>query len=227
MGITIHPETTKNPITLIGEFAGACWRADTSDPEKNYKRGMDCILSDHGRTLEFPDIYAIFDGYSARVIREWYTHIGGAPTRLQESTRYIPYYEFEYYIPPSIDADEEALALYENTMNIIRQAVYDLETLYLIPREDAANLYPLGMMSHIVDKRNARNVVDMSYQRLCTRAYHEFRKMFKEYLDALCKYSSEWETFIGLTMKPKCELYGHCPEKHSCGYMEKKNEKKD
>ena len=85
--ITILPETTKNPISLIGERAGVCWNADTSDREKNYKRGMDCILANHGRTLEFVNVEMIIDGYSAKVIREFYTHIGSLPSRLQASTR--------------------------------------------------------------------------------------------------------------------------------------------
>lgn len=53
----------------------------------------------------------ILDGYSARVIREWYTHIGGSPTRLQASTRYIDYeHGFDYVVPPSIEKDEAASA---------------------------------------------------------------------------------------------------------------------
>ena len=40
--ITILPETTKNPITLMGQRAGVCWGADTSDDAKNYQRGLDC-----------------------------------------------------------------------------------------------------------------------------------------------------------------------------------------
>ena len=64
--ITILPETTKNPITKIGLMAGVCWNGDTTNPEKNYKRGMDCILCEHGRTFEYPDVELIIDGYSAR-----------------------------------------------------------------------------------------------------------------------------------------------------------------
>ena len=64
--VIILPETTKQPITLIGERAGICWGADTSDPEKNYRRGWDCITSGHGRTLEFPTVEMVLDGYSAR-----------------------------------------------------------------------------------------------------------------------------------------------------------------
>ena len=85
--VTILDTTTRNPITLIGERAGVCWGADISDAEKNFKRGLDCIESGHGRTLEFVNVEMVLDGYSARVMREWYTHIGGAPTRLQASTR--------------------------------------------------------------------------------------------------------------------------------------------
>lgn len=36
--ITILPETTRQPITLMGERAGICWGADTGSPEKNYRR---------------------------------------------------------------------------------------------------------------------------------------------------------------------------------------------
>ena len=107
--ITLFPETTVKPITLVGRRAGVCWGADISDDEKNYKRGIDCIEADHGRTLEFPNIEFVADGYSARVLREWYTHIGGLPTRLQASTRYINYKDFPYVIPKSIEHNETAL----------------------------------------------------------------------------------------------------------------------
>lgn len=111
--VTIQRFTYKNPISMIGEEAGVCWGADTSDPEKNYKRGLDCLENEHGRTFEFPDVYMILDGYSARVIREWYTHIGGAPTRLQASTRYIDYESgFDYVTPPSIAGNSAAVKVY-------------------------------------------------------------------------------------------------------------------
>ena len=104
--------TTQNPITMIGKEAGICWGADITDDNKNYKRGLECLENEHGRTFEFPDIYTVLDGYSARVIREWYTHIGGAPTRLQASTRYIDYeHGFGYVTPPSIAVSYTHLTL--------------------------------------------------------------------------------------------------------------------
>ena len=94
--VIITDDTCKNPITMIGRMVGLCYGSDTSNDEKNYKRGYNCITSGHGRTIEFPDVYMHIEGYSARVIRELYTHIGGSPTRVQESTRYIDYSNFEY-----------------------------------------------------------------------------------------------------------------------------------
>jgi thymidylate synthase (FAD) len=226
MSVIILPETTKNPISLIGERAGICWGADTTDKAKNYKRGLDCIKANHGRTLEYVNVEMVLDGYSARVIREWYTHIGGAPTRLQESTRYIDYGEFEYVTPPSIAKNEDALAYYEYTMENISSGLSYLEELG-IPREDIAMLLPLGMKTKIVDKRNLRNLIDMSRQRMCTRAYWEYRQLFKDICDALKEYSEEWAYIIDTQMMPKCEALGYCPETKGCGRMQKKVDQKE
>ena len=215
--VTILPQTTTKPITLIGQMAGVCYGADTSDEAKNYKRGWDCIESGHGRTEEFPDIYMILDGYSARVIREWYTHIGCLPTRLQESTRYVDYGDFGYITPPSIARNNDAIEVYQTTMRAIANAEKFLVDELNIPREDAANLLPIGMITRIVDKRNLRNLIDMSRQRECERAYWEYRRLFSDLKLALYTYSEEWSRLVSKTMHPKCVEYGYCPEKHGCG----------
>lgn len=224
--VTILKETTKNPITLIGERAGVCWGADISDNEKNYKRGMDCILANHGRTLEYVNIEMVLDGYSARVIREWYTHIGGSPTRLQASTRYINYNDFNFITPSSIknNKDNDAWNLYVSTINTIKENCKKLEDIG-IPREDIAMLFPLGMATKIVDKRNLRNLIDMSRNRKCNRAYWEYRKMFKDICDALSEISDEWKWIVNNLFMPKCEELGYCPEKNTCGRKPQKEDK--
>ena len=221
--VTILPETTKNPITLIGERAGVCWGADIQSPEKNFKRGLDCIQSGHGRTLEFVNVEMILDGYSARVMREWYTHIGGAPTRLQASTRYINYGEFEYITPKSIETNEYAKQRYEDAMYEIGAAIREMERSN-IPREDAAMLLPLGMTTRIVDKRNLRNLIDMSRQRMCNRAYWEFRELFRDISCALANYSREWAQIVNNCFYPKCSELHYCPEKNGCGKYPKAGE---
>ena len=213
--VTITEDTCKNPITMIGKYAGACWGSDTNDDIKNYKRGLKCIKDGHGRTTEFPDVYMIIDGYSARVIREWYTHIGGAPTRLQASTRYIDYEKgFDYITPYTIK--EDAKSYYDDAMKFIQKTLQELERLG-IPREDCALLLPLGMTTKITCKHNFRNLTDMSRQRMCTRAYWEYRDLFRDVAKALSEYSEEWKTLVDMCFMPKCEYLGYCPESKGCG----------
>ena len=216
--VVILPGTTVNPITKMGEMAGVCWGADTGDAERNYKRGLDCIVSGHGRVMEFVNVEMVLDGYSARVMREWYTHIGGAPTRLQASTRYIDYGMFENILPPSIERQEQAKEIYAGAMWQIREAIRQLENMG-IPREDAALLLPLGMTTVVVDKRNLRNLVDMSHTRECVRANWEFREMFRDLKRALADYSEEWARIVNTQFMPKCRALGYCPEKNGCGRM--------
>ena len=220
--VIIQEHTTKNPITMIGEEAGYCWGADITDQQKNYKRGIECLNNDHGRTIEFPSVYMVLDGYSARVMREWYTHIGGMPTRLQSSTRYINYQDgFKYVTPPSIKKDFAALEIYDDLMGYIAHSLQRLEALG-IPREDSAMGLPLGMETTVVCKHNARNLIDMSHQRMCARAYHEYRRAFSDVCAALHEYSEEWAYLVDNYFIPKCELYGFCKEKYSCGRAPRK-----
>ncbi len=230
--ITIWDETTNHPITLIGKAAGVCWGADATDHMKNYKRGLDCLESRHGRTFEFPQIYLTIDGYSARMMRELYTHIGGSPTRLQASTRYINYENFEYIEPHSIDTPEVE-QVYNECMQDIQNATKKLDEMG-IPREDIANLLPLGMSSKMVLRTNLRNLIDMSHQRMCARAYWEFREFMNDLIKALNEYGNryswgmmnqdnemvsvnEWKLLTENYFQPKCELTGFCTEKKSCG----------
>lgn len=215
--ILILPETSKNPITLMGQRAGVCWNGNIEDPEKNYKRGMDCIKSGHGRVMEYVNVEMVIDGYSARVIREWYTHLGGDPTRLQSSTRYINYQKgFSYVIPHTVRDNPDALNVYKGCMDEITKNLQKLEALG-IPREDSAMCLPLGMTTKIVDKRNLRNLVDMSHQRKCNRAYWEYRELFEDIEEALKQYSTEWEWICENLFVPKCKFLGKCPETKPCG----------
>ena len=215
--VIIQPETSKDPISLIGREAGVCWGADVNDEAKNYKRGLNCLESGHGRTWEYPQVYVVLDGYSARVFRELYTHIAGGPTRLQASTRYINYQKgFDYVTPPIVKRNTEAAEVYESAMRDITVAMQKLESLN-IPREDIAMLLPLGMESKVVLRTNLRNLIDMAHQRLCTRAYWEYRQLMRDLMKALTDYSEEWGYLVEHYFVPKCEVCGFCTEKSSCG----------
>ena len=223
--ITILPETTKNPITLMGARAGVCWGANISDNKKNYKRGLDCIKSGHGRVMEFVNVEMIIDEYSAKIMREYYTHIGGSPTRLQASTRYINYSKgdgFNYTTPKSIDTNGCWLVWSElmNTINDTVKLLIDEG----VPVEDATMALPLAYSSKMVDKRNLRNLVDMSRQRMCNRAYWEYRELFNDICNALREYSDEWKWIVDNLFHAKCDEVGYCTETKSCGRRHKKEE---
>ena len=215
-------EYNEKPITLIGRCVGNCYGSDTSDPIKNYKRGKQCIADGHGRVEEYPDVIMEIDGYSIKVIREFYTHIGGLPTRTQESTRYVDMKTRDYFVPPKVLANPTAEYVYRTRMKMIWQGYEDLLALG-IPKEDASMLLPLGMHTKIVVKMNVRALLNMAQVRMCTRAYHEYRKLMNEIKDELSKLSPEWEEITHL-MKPKCEIVGYCEEHHSCGRKPKKDE---
>lgn len=215
--IIIQEETTKDPISLIGREAGVCWGGNITDAEKNYKRGLDCLTSGHGRTWEYPQVFMILDGYSARVIREFYTHIAGGPTRLQASTRYINYQKgFPYITAPAIHGSAEAKKIYDEAMDNILDAMQKLEAMGL-PREDIGMLLPLAMETKVVVRTNLRNLIDMSHQRMCTRAYWEYRNLMKDMIEALNNYSDEWKYLTEKYFLPKCEVAGFCTEAKSCG----------
>lgn len=223
--VIILPETPKNPLSLIGERAGVCWNADVSDNEKNIKRGIGCIEAGHGRTMEFVDVHMIIDGFSARVMREYYRHVGGLTPYLQASTRYINYKDFTVIKPATVEKNQEALVEFDTAVDNLRKSLEVLKALG-VPNEDVANLLPLGMTTKCIEKRNLRNLVDMSHVRKCSRAFHEYRlELFPAIENALRDYSDQWALIVDNLFKPKCEVYGYCNEKNSCGKMPKKEDK--
>lgn len=211
---------TKNPITFIGQCVGGCYNSDTTNSQKNFKRGRQCILDNHGRVLEYPDITVEISNYSARVIRELYTHVIGT-TKTQSSTRYINYENFNYYTPQSIKnnkiAHEEYFKFMNETMNTYEKLL-DLD----IPKEDVANILPLGMNTKIVLKINARALEHMYSVRSCNRAYIEFRELMKELKQELSLLDDEWAWLCENIFKAKCEKQGYCDESQSCGKYPKK-----
>lgn len=223
--IEIKKYTTEYPLQMIGELSGICFGANTEDIEKNIKRAWDCVDSGHERTEEFPDIYMVIDGYSAKCLRELYTHIGGAPTRLQESTRYIDYEKrgVPVVTPPSILRSELASEVWFETIEHIKNGMKKLKSLG-IPNEDSTNLLPLAYKSKMVWKVNLRTLVHFMQMRLCNKSYLEIRNLCKELKEVLSSYSSEWKLLCDVLFVPKCEQYKYlnngfcyCNENKSCG----------
>lgn len=224
--ITILDETTKNPITLAGLMSGVAYGSDITSDAKNYKRGLECITSNHGRVLEFPQVFMELEDYSIKAVREMMRHVGDGLSVVQESTRYVKFTEknFSYVTPPKIAANEDALKLYQDTMTTIGENYLALIDEYKIPKEDASALLPLNLTTRLSMRKNARDLQNMYAVRSCSRAYHEMRDMMDDLDAALRSYSEEWNTLCDIIFKTKCEAAGYCTEAFGCGRYPKQEE---
>lgn len=228
MNIELLDGTTENPLQKMGYNAGVCWAAPLDDAEKNRKRAISCIKAGHGRVLEYVDVEMVISGASARCLRELYTHIGGSPTRLQSSTRYVSEEQgFGYYIPPKIENNAELKPIYEDGMELI-QKTYNSLMARKATKEDAANILPLGMESKMVWKINLRALINFMNRRLCTRALKEIRDLSIEIKDRLAEKNEEWAWIATNLFVPTCEIYKYrnpnlvfCPEQQCCGKHKK------
>lgn len=221
--VTILPATTKVPLTLMGEAAGIAYHSNIEDKIKCRKRGLQCVKDGHGRMLEFVDVYMRIEGFSCRVIREFFRHVGDGLTAVQESTRYVTMDNFDYYVPPTVKKNKTLLIQYMACMNYI-QETYDLLIKNGTSKEDAANVLPLGLSTRLAIKKNARNLSDMARVRLCNRAYVEFRDLMQKIVKGLSEYSDEWAELCPYIFKAKCEYVGWCDESHGCGKYPKKQD---
>lgn len=224
MKIELLDGTTENPLQKMGFNAGVCWGAPLDNKEKNVKRAISCIKAGHGRVMEYVDIELVISDVSARCLRELYTHIGGAPTRLQASTRYISEESgFDYYTPPKIENNMGCKQMFTEGMGTI-QKVYNGLLEEGMTKEDAANVLPLGMMSKMVWKVNLRTLINFCQQRSCTRALKEIRDLTKEIVSLLGSKNEEWNWIAENLLVPKCEQYKYinesfcfCTEQQCCG----------
>jgi len=222
--IEIKEWTMKDPLNCIGFNAGCCWASPTDDVEKNVKRAIGCISDGHGRVEELPDVYVVLDKWSAKCLRELYTHIGGGPTRMQASTRYIDYEKgFGVVVPHSVAKNPEAMKVWEETIQHIQDGMTKLKELE-VPKEDYTNLLPLAYESKMIWKVNLRTLINFMNMRLCSRAYWEIRELSNALKKALSEYSEEWKIIADLLFVPKCEPVGYCTERQCCGRKPKKSE---
>ena len=228
MKIELLDGTTEFPLQKCGYNAGVCWDAPLNDKDKNIKRAISCIKAGHGRVLEYVDIELVIDEVSARCLRELYTHIGGAPTRLQSSTRYVSEQDgFGYYTPPKIENDIANKTIFTEGMASIQKAYNGLLE-NGVTKEDAANLLPLGMESKMVWKINLRTLINFMNRRLCLRALKEIRDLSTEIKKQLAAKNEEWAWIADNLFVPTCEIYKYrnpqlvfCPEQQCCGKHKK------
>lgn len=205
---------TKNPLSAMGERASHCYNTKLKNDSHARRIGKSVVSDGHGRNLEFVNVEFVLSGVSARVVRELYTHISGDPTRLQASTRYITYNEFDYYTPEGLTCEQ--LGVYEETMANIQDNYGKLKKLGL-ENDITGYVLPLAMDTTVVWKGNLRNLINMFSQRLCKRALKEFQDIMKLLKQELSQLDDEWEWIASNYFVPKCIASNNiCYEKHGC-----------
>ena len=131
----------------------------------------------------------------------------------QQSQRYVSLKGPSFVTPHTVEADPEALRVFDETMDAIWGAYSKLEAMG-IPAEDARYLLPNGCTTNITITMNARELLHFFSLRCCNRAQWEIREMADQML-ALCK---EVSPVIFANAGPAC-VRGPCPEgKKSCGH---------
>lgn len=199
---------TKMPLTVIGTNASYCYNTELKDEKHASRIAKHCINSGHGRNLEFADV-TLKITCSARVAREWYTHIGGSPTRVQASTRYITYNNFNYVIPNGLSADQSYE--YNLCMKAIRDSYIRLKNMGL-DNDKTGYILPLSMETTFIWKGNLRTLENMFNQRLCLRALEEYRLLMIELKKKLANLDDEWKWIGNKLFVPKCIKDGYCIE---------------
>lgn len=202
---------TKKPLTVIGTNASYCYGTELKDENHARRIAEHCINSGHGRNLEFADV-TLKITCSARMAREWYTHIGGSPTRVQASTRYITYKDFDYYVPEELN--EEQKKAYKNLMEIIATSYQGFKEIGL-ENDITGYVLPLAMETTFIWKGNVRTLENMFNQRMCTRALNEYRQAMIELRAKLKDLDSEWSWLSSKLFVSKCTKSRTCVENNS------------
>jgi len=214
---------TKQPLSTIGTNASYCYNTTLKDDEHRKRIGKSVIEDGHGRNLEFADVTLHISGVSAKLVREFYTHIGGMPTRVQASTRYITYKDFGFVIPTGMTNEQQAV--YEDIMRCIQDGYGKLKELNC-NNDITGYTLPLSMETEFIWKGNVRCLEHMFNQRLCKRALTEYQDLMKLLKKQLSELDEEWKWISDNLFVPKCIKEGFCRESRCCGMMPKKEEVK-
>src|SRR5690606_16370489 len=127
---------------------------------------------------------------------------------------------FEYIVPPSVAANEEALEIFTAQMENIRQAYQTLRQ--MVHQEDARYVLPNACETKLVFSMNARSLHNFFKLRCCNRAQWEIRALAEAVYREVKKVAPTLFAYAG----PACVSEGACPEgKMTCGEITAVREK--
>lgn len=189
---------TPEPEKSVEAFARVCysskspsdlWEADSLTPRLN--RGAEAraqfikrlIDSGHLSPLEHVLFNFGIEGISRACSHQLVRH--RIASYSQQSQRYVSQAP-QFVLPPSLQEDEEARAIYEAEVNRAFEKYQELVKRGL-PKEDARYLLPQAVSTNIVVSMNARELRHFFQLRLCSRAQWEIRELARRMLEEVKK----------------------------------------
>ncbi|WP_373897438.1 FAD-dependent thymidylate synthase [Haloimpatiens sp. FM7315] len=226
-------EYTPNPERVIAAAAKLCYSASGIDEiaekltEENTEKFLNMLVSyGHESPIEHVSFTFAIEGVSRSLTHQLVRH--RIASFSQQSQRYVKLKQFEYVIPDSVKADEEAKKIFIETMEKCQEA-YNMLSDRLKEKyvnegmtnsaaekkaiEDARYVFPNACETKIVVTMNARSLMNFFRHRCCSRAQWEIRALASEMLKQVKLVAPVLFKYAG----PSC-LKGSCTEgKMSCG----------
>lgn len=223
---------TPDPERVVAAAAKMCYSKSGPDdimnnltPENTEKFLNRLISMGHESPIEHISFTFGVEGVSRSLLAQLTRH--RIASYSVKSQRYVEEDNFNYVVPPEIEKNERAMAIYKETMDNILKSYNELtEILYDSHKtetdekaarkkaiEDARFVLPNACETKLVMTFNARSLLNFFSERCCERAQWEIRELANRML----KIVKEIAPVIFKNAGPKC-VRGACPEgPMSCG----------
>lgn len=234
-------EHTPNPEVLIAKAAKLCYSPvgieemnEAMDSEKTIKFINMLVSMGHESPVEHVSFTFAVEGVSRSLTHQLVRH--RIASYSQQSQRYVKLDQFQYIIPPEIEKNGEARAIYIEAMESSQKAYNEISDMlkekYLNEGlsksaaekkaiEDARYVFPNACETKIIVTMNVRSLLNFFRHRCCNRAQWEIRELAFEMLKQVKKVSPTIFKYAG----PSC-LNDKCPEgSMTCGMMNEVREK--
>lgn len=212
-------EHTPEPERLVAAAARLCYSPkgaaellEDFTPEKVEGFVRKLVSLGHESPMEHVCFTFGIEGISRACSHQLVRHRIGA-SYSQKSQRYVREKQFDYVLPPTIEASPELTDKFQATMARL-QGVYEELLAAGIPAEDARFVLPNAASTSLVLTMNVRSLWHFFELRCCQRAQWEIRNLAYE----MRRLVREVAPLLFAKVGPTCESMGLCFEgSMSCG----------
>lgn len=198
---------TLDPEGSICSAAAICYRATPNEKILEH-----CLKSRHFSVLEFADFDFLIEGISRACSHQLVRKRIGA-SYAQESQRHVKYDDdYTIVVPHTILNNSNILKTFMNA----HEQIYGTYATLLengVPAEDARYIMENAATTRLRVKMNARCLIDLASERLCTKSQWEIRELVEKMRLEVSKVAPT----IAKYMQPRCFWLKRCPEHKGCG----------